>query len=118
MNSVIILDPSGSEIITQSNYNSFDTDKVNLYVCGDIIDSTFIGNLEEPYLSAKSHNLSNIYNCIVNNNIKLSFGNRDLNKIKCKFLTLLKEENRVEKSNVKELINKFDSVKVDPNKLT
>lgn len=111
MNSLVISDPEGYDMITQSEYIKVDKNKVNLYVCGDIIDSTFIGNLKEPYLSAKSRNLSNIYNCITNDKIKLSFGNRDLNKIKCKFLTLLKEE-----SQVKELTKMFESGKVDPSK--
>ena len=56
-----------------------------LYICGDILDSTKT-NLDDSKLNLKSHNLRNIKLILDNPNIILLFGNRDLNKIKTKFL--------------------------------
>ena len=90
----VIADPEGYNLITQAGgVDDKIDDKTDLYVCGDIIDSTFVGNLEkeEKYISAKSYNLHNIRCCAFMDNVKLIFGNRDLNKLKCKYLCTLKK---------------------------
>ena len=60
-----------------------------LYICGDLVDSVIKG--KNNFLPAKSHNLHNIRECITKDNVFLAFGNRDLNKIKCKWLCELKK---------------------------
>ena len=90
----VIADPEGYNLITQAGgVDDKIDDKTDLYVCGDIIDSTFVENLEkeEKYITAKSYNLHNIRCCAFMDNVKLIFGNRDLNKLKCKYLCTLKE---------------------------
>ena len=68
-------------------------DTYNLFVCGDIVDSTLVTTLNEDFLEdflkAKSNNLKNILHCACNPNVRLLFGNRDLNKLKCKYLAEL-----------------------------
>lgn len=64
-------------------------DTYNLFVCGDIVDSTLVTTLKGTFLEAKSNNLKNILHCACNPNVRLLFGNRDLNKLKCKFLAEL-----------------------------
>lgn len=54
----------------------------NIYICGDIIDSTFFNSNDEAMIKAKSFNLRNIQKVISSNNIKLFLGNRDINKVK------------------------------------
>ena len=66
-------------------------DTYNLFVCGDIVDSTLVTALKGNYLESKSNNLKNILHCACNPNVRLLFGNRDLNKLKCKFLAELNE---------------------------
>lgn len=86
---VAISDPEGYDILTQAGRfepAGKDKDKT-LYVCGDLIDST--GDISGDRIKTKSHNIRNIMNCLKNENIHLIFGNRDLNKIKCKFLCVL-----------------------------
>jgi hypothetical protein len=66
-------------------------DTYNLFVCGDIVDSTLVTALKGNFLESKSNNLKNILHCACNPNVRLLFGNRDLNKLKCKFLAELNE---------------------------
>ena len=83
----IISDPEGFDLMKQGEYNPT-VKTTKLYVCGDILDST--GDISTPErLAAKSYNLNNIRNCLIHDNIHLIFGNRDLNKIKCKYLCVL-----------------------------
>ena len=89
-------------------YNSIKYDKLNeIIICGDIIDSTIKSTPTANILELKSNNLKTIYDIVVNSNICLTFGNRDLNKIKVGPLTELyyygtnKEE--------KKLIDNFNS---------
>jgi hypothetical protein len=66
-------------------------DTSNLFVCGDILDSTLSRGtpLTGNYLTSKSNNLKNILHCASNPHVRLLYGNRDLNKIKCKYLAEL-----------------------------
>ena len=88
-----ISDPEGFDLLKLSEFKPDSLDI--LYICGDILDSTFVGKLDDNpyYLDDKSNNLKNIQTVLKNNNIKLLFGNRDLNKIKCKYLCHLKQGN-------------------------
>ncbi len=81
----VLSDPEGFEI-------SAPKDNTKLYICGDITDSTTgIPSLDINTLqTAKSYNLKNIEICKSNKNIKLFFGNRDINKLKVKYLAKLK----------------------------
>lgn len=118
INCVIISDPEGYDIL--KSIPEQPTPHPKIYICGDILDST--GNIgvtvkgskvndviltehtitDENRLKAKSHNLKNIYSCISNPNIQLIFGNRDLNKIKCKYLCELNNTQH------NELINNYN----------
>ena len=92
LNFSVISDPEGYDILAQSNFSSENDKSRNLYICGDIIDSTgHIGIdknniVDEHRLIAKSNNLKNIQTCLNYSNVHLIFGNRDLNKLKCKWL--------------------------------
>lgn len=92
-----ISDPEGYDLLTLSDYKPSDINN-KLIISGDVLDSTFVGNiLKYPdAINAKSYNLRNIKNVLCNKNIKLVFGNRDLNKIKCKFLCELENPNNDE----------------------
>ena len=74
----IISDPEGFKIPDVS-------DDEELYICGDLIDSVIKGK-KEDFLKLKSYNLYNIQKCIKKNNVFLALGNRDLNKLKCRYL--------------------------------
>lgn len=105
----IISDPEGyaiTDVIDKSDNN------MNIIVCGDIIDSTFVGPLPDKYLEKKSKNLKNIYDVITNQNIRLIFGNRDLNKIKCKYLLTLNENEK------NELIHQFNTGNISLEEIT
>lgn len=126
LNFIAISDPEGYDILAQAG--GFKKDK-ELYVCGDLIDSTMdIGiPIYNPYvkvqegkifgeiidkptvdfdrLAAKSCNLHNIALCMVHERIHLIFGNRDLNKLKCKFLCKLDGKG--------EFIDKFNNGNID-----
>jgi hypothetical protein len=65
-------------------HNTYD-----LFVCGDILDSTLVTAMKGKFLELKSNNLKNILHCACNPNVRLLFGNRDLNKLKCKYLAEL-----------------------------
>jgi len=89
-------------------YNSIKYDKLNeIIVCGDIIDSTIKSTPTSSILELKSNNLKTIYDIVVNSNICLTFGNRDLNKIKVGPLTELCYYGQDENS--RKLINSFNS---------
>ena len=65
-------------------------DTQELIICGDILDSTIkIKEIIPNILKLKSNNIKTIYDIVTNPNIFLTFGNRDLNKIKVGPLTEL-----------------------------
>jgi hypothetical protein len=88
-----------------------------LIICGDIMDSTLkttpdltLKTTPDPYpniLKLKSNNIKTIYDIVTNQNIFLTFGNRDLNKIKVGPLTELYYGVKNEEN--KELVSKFNS---------
>lgn len=80
-----------SDIEGYSLNSIIDLNKENI-VCGDILDSTLSGMVPlAKFLNAKSHNLRNIQTILQNpGKVILVLGNRDINKIKCKFLCTLK----------------------------
>jgi len=113
-NIFIVSDPEGSDILSMSQYKTKTTDK--LYVCGDLFDSTFgtlvaqkeapmfpndiiidCNNVEDPKfcIKRKSYNLKNIHSVLTDPNISLIFGNRDVNKLKCKYLCELKNTTNI-----------------------
>jgi hypothetical protein len=79
----IVSDPEGYSIDTLYTKPANEHD---LYICGDLTDSTFLGALPDEYMNHKTFNLRNIHRVISDDNCYLTFGNRDLNKIKCAFL--------------------------------
>jgi hypothetical protein len=82
----IISDPEGLKIPNVQ-------ESEELYVCGDLIDSTVgAGVNADNFLKTKAHNLENIQKCIKRKNVFLTFGNRDLNKLKCKYMCELKND--------------------------
>jgi hypothetical protein len=88
-----------------SNYdNIIKTNEV--IICGDVLDSTM---LSKDHLNDKSNNLKTIYEIVNQPNLKLTFGNRDLNKMKVKPLTILKTKDN--SNNV--LVQKFNDGKLD-----
>lgn len=109
-------DPEGYDILKMTDFNPNKSDN-KLIICGDILDSTFIGNISSDYdkLKAKSFNLRNIRNVLLNKNITLVLGNRDLNKIKCMQLCKLSTKKGAPNN---ELINKFNNGNIDLNKET
>jgi hypothetical protein len=76
-----------------------DTD---IYICGDLLDSTNSSYPKDKILKEKIYNLRNILKVINSTNINLILGNRDLNKIKCLVLNKLIENNN-------NLIKQFNS---------
>lgn len=64
-------------------------DREELIICGDIMDSTVRTQINYDILKLKSNNIKTIYDIVTNPNIFLTFGNRDLNKIKVGPLTEL-----------------------------
>ena len=117
-NIFIVSDPEGSDILSMSQYKTRTTDK--LYVCGDLFDSTFgtlVGppfpnNIIPDHIPRKSCNLKNIHSVLTDPNISLIFGNRDVNKLKCKYLCELK--NTITPS----LISSFNNGCIDLNEKT
>jgi hypothetical protein len=116
---IAISDPEGYDIFEQAKGAKFNlsdkTSKQQLYICGDLIDSTasfgdHIGIKDNIVtdinrVRAKSCNLHNIALCMVHERIHLIFGNRDLNKLKCKFLCKLAGKG--------EFIDKFNNGNID-----
>ncbi len=78
----------------------------NLIICGDIMDSTIKTQINREIIKLKSNNIKTIYDIVINPNIFLTFGNRDLNKMKVGPLTELFCEEQDE--NYKILIDKFN----------
>ena len=98
-------------------YNSIKYDKQNeIIICGDIIDSTIKSTPTKSILELKSNNLKTIYDIVVNPNICLTFGNRDLNKIKVGPLTELYYYGQDENS--RKLIDTFNSGDLDNLNIT
>lgn len=115
LNFIAISDPEGCDILKQAQFFPDKDTNIQLYICGDIFDSTgdigvklydpFVNKpqnsnrygeidekqsiINENRLYTKSHNLHNIKTCLKYPNIHLIFGNRDLNKLKCKYLCVL-----------------------------
>ena len=71
--------------------------KDKLIICGDVLDSTApnidFGKLDDVFkktlFGLKSNNIRTILDIVVNDNISIAFGNRDLNKLKVLPLTRL-----------------------------
>jgi hypothetical protein len=78
----------------------------NLIICGDIMDSTIKTQINREIIKLKSNNIKTIYDIVTNPNIFLTFGNRDLNKMKVGPLTELFCEEQDQ--NYKILIDKFN----------
>lgn len=98
----IISDPEGFKIPDVP-------DDEELYICGDLIDSVIKGK-KDDFLELKSFNLYNIQKCIKKNNVFLAFGNRDLNKLKCRYLC---ELNTTTNEDANTLINKFNNGNIE-----
>jgi hypothetical protein len=117
----VISDPEGLDILQMCNKDTSEVYSGNVIVCGDILDSTLSQDLQKvlndattqekiiEILKLKSCNLKNIYTCITNKKVKLIFGNRDLNKIKCRWLTEL------DVSGKSSLIDSFNNGQIDLN---
>jgi hypothetical protein len=73
-------------------------------ICGDVLDSTMISKSDPLLTSRKSNNLRTIFEILKKPNLKLTFGNRDLNKLKVGPLTILKTKDNTPN----ELVNKFN----------
>ena len=75
-----------SELIP--NYNQIiKAQETEVIICGDVFDSTMFS---KDHLNNKSNNLKTIYEIVTQPKLKLTFGNRDLNKMKVGPLTILK----------------------------
>ncbi len=94
-NNVHIISDYEGEQIKSEEYNSSN----GLIICGDILDSTVGFGFQENFNKStgdindikKVYNLRNIVSIVNNKNIHLIFGNRDVNKFKCKYLTKMKK---------------------------
>ena len=86
-------DFEGDDILQGKILNQQD----GVLVCGDMLDSTGRGiDITSGIVGKrdKKYNIRNIVNVVNNpNNIKLILGNRDVNKTKCKVLTMMKSGN-------------------------
>ena len=92
----VVSDPEGCNIIDMAFPKESKTDlkcrfndllelecEDNVVVCGDILDSTFLGKIPEEHMDKYSFNLRNIMLLLVKrDHMKLVVGNRDINKIK------------------------------------
>jgi len=87
-----------------------------LIICGDIMDSTLRTKITPTILRLKSNNIKTIYDIVANPNIFLTFGNRDLNKIKVGPLTELCYEGEDKAS--KKLVDQFNSGDLEKLNLT
>jgi hypothetical protein len=96
-NNITIISDYEGEDINSKIYDN--VSKKGLIICGDMLDSTVSKGYEEEFnkLTGKINDIQKIYNLrnilaiVENKNIHLIFGNRDINKFKCKFLTRLNE---------------------------
>jgi hypothetical protein len=89
----------------QSCYN-------NIYICGDLIDSSWTLT-DNSLLTEKNYNLRNIFTILNNTNISLILGNRDINKIKCKYLIKMNIFENNEQIN--KYIHLFNNGEIDLN---
>ena len=82
-----------------------------LIICGDIMDSTVRTKIDPNILKLKSNNIKTIYDIVINPNIFLTFGNRDLNKIKVGPLTELcyTGDKKDVKKDSRKLVDDFNS---------
>jgi hypothetical protein len=80
--------------ITSNIYLDNERNQYDLFILGDSTDSTSKVNMSnyKELLNKKSFNIRNIINIVTKDNIFLVFGNRDVNKLKCKYLTKLARE--------------------------
>jgi hypothetical protein len=106
------------------DYEKIKKDKKNTIIfCGDLIDSTITGQKDilGSIKSRKSKNIINIFDIVMNHNILLTFGNRDLNKIKVGPLTELamifvqssELKDKASFELVKKLVNEFNKGKIN-----
>jgi len=72
-------------------------------ICGDVLDSTMITE-NDLIKKKKNKNITTIHQLLIRKNLKLTFGNRDLNKLKVGPLTILKTSD----SSTNDLVNKFN----------
>jgi len=119
------LDAFGFHPLTPKYYAISDPEGFNLYsllrpsadktvpivVCGDLLDSTMV--VPNPILKElKSFNLFNIHEIIKpNSNVTLTLGNRDLNKIKCRYLCELNKSAFNQKT--ENLVDQFNNGNID-----
>jgi hypothetical protein len=82
--------------------------KDEVIICGDVLDSTM---LSKDHLTNKSKNLRTIFDIVTKPNFKLTFGNRDLNKIKVLPLSILKTKD----NSSNDLVNNFNNGLLDLN---
>jgi hypothetical protein len=61
--------------------------KDEVIICGDVLDSTMIS--KPKHIDNKSNNLRTLCDIVTKPNLRLTFGNRDLNKMKVLPLTIL-----------------------------
>jgi hypothetical protein len=119
-----ISDPEGFNLY--SLIDNMEDKRKHIVVCGDLLDSTIATNninIIELIRRLKSYNLYNIHEVIKpNSNITLTLGNRDLNKIKCRYLCELntiafKQSTsvfaRIFDDNLPDLIMKFNDGNID-----
>jgi len=100
-----------SELIP--NYNQIiKTNDTEVIICGDVFDSTMLS--KKDHLNNKSNNLRTIHEIVTQPNLKLTFGNRDLNKMKVGPLTILKTLD----NSSNELVNNFNNGLLDLNSET
>ena len=98
-----------SELIP--NYNQIiKNNDTEVIICGDVFDSTPT-TIPTNLLVNKSNNLRTIYEIVTQSNLKLTFGNRDLNKMKVGPLTILKTKD--DSSNY--LVSDFNNGLLDLN---
>lgn len=98
------------------------SDKNNYLILGDLFDSTGKEspdrNINIDTKKEKSNNIRNILNIICNHNHRLILGNRDINKLKCGYLTMLQHneiiqevktfnEGNLNNNNIKDIFNKL-----------
>jgi|SaaInlStandDraft_6_1057023.scaffolds.fasta_scaffold00062_28 hypothetical protein len=100
----VISDPEGEDIVALAGISTYENQR--LILCGDILDSTFVGQINDQHISRLSYNIRNIKLIVDNSeNIKLIVGNRDINKVKVLPLTTLEGDS--------ELIKKFNNGEID-----
>ena len=77
--------------------------KDEVIICGDVLDSTMIS--KPDHIVNKSNNLKTLYDIVTKPNLRLTFGNRDLNKMKVLPLTILTTSDKT----IPILVNKFNN---------